>query len=168
MPHGLLICGSRSLATCLAAEVWAKGILRRELMKADAALSGAAEGPDRWMRQEALALAAAGGRAVPFVEYTVEGVRTFWEPHPLDALRAEGGYRPRRSRWCPERNHDPLVRNQAMIEAMAKKRLQGWSVRVVGLVDGRLEGNRKSGGTNYTLRLAWDHGIDLERLVWLG
>lgn len=163
MPQGLLICGSRSLASCIEAEVWAKTILRRELARADAALSGGAEGPDRWMRQEALAMSVSG-KGPPFVEYHANGVRTFWRPHPV----VSSGYQPKRSRWCPDKNEDPLVRNEAMIAALLRKREQGWKVRVVGLVDGRFLGNRKSGGTNHTLRLAWDHGIDLERLVWHG
>lgn len=158
-----LVCGSRSLTERgPAAEAWARHTIECIADHAAVLLSGDAPGPDTWTREHVRRVASLRLRGR---FYRLDGlVVDAWDT-PLGrwerAERVPPPGHPDRRRW-------PLVRDRAMVRALALRASRdGRRVAAYGLVDPLpLPGRRKTHGTEYTLRAAKDARITAHAERW--
>lgn len=143
----LLVTGSRSLALRAGTQRAFCEHHRELIDQADLVVTGDAYGPDQWANWLA--------------------------PFDYEQWQLGGGVRLRAGVrwWSSLKTNDPLVRNRCMVESVRDNYLRrGENVLCVGFVDPvpRTPGERRTRGTDHTLRLARQAGIWCARYVWQG
>jgi hypothetical protein len=124
--------------------------MRPLLAKADCVVAGDAEGPDTW------AISEVKRSTAEYEQWWISGFVQTRFSHKV---------------WSPYKTNDPLLRNRYMVEDVRDNYLRrGESVLCVGFVDPvpRTPGQRRTRGTDHTLRLARQAGIWCARYVWQG
>jgi hypothetical protein len=153
-----LVCGSRSLVERgPAAEAWGRHLITCIADHAEVFLSGDADGPDAWARDEVVRVSSERLRGR---FYRLNGLVTDAWGTPLGrwaaADRVPPPGHPQRRRW-------PLVRDLVMVRALAlRARRDGRRVACYGLVDPA----STTHGTAYTLRCARDAGVATHAERW--
>lgn len=154
MRTALLVCGSRVLGDVKGATVWGRQIVAAAiaaLPPRSVVLTGGAVGPDAWAGEFA------SKRAVNLVEYRLDGFRWVngkWDyppwPHrlPIEPHERKGG------------RGFPLLRNQAMIDALAQLDPE-WDRYVLALIAPWAQ----TQGTQFTVEHARRAGIRVDEHV---
>lgn len=144
-----LVCGSRSLVQRPGGEAWARHIIECITDHANLVVTGDAPGPDTWVRER---MARTSIRCVVF---------------SLDGTVREGADGREIGRWCPAERVSsgsrwPLVRDAAMVRAVARRARMGRLAAVYALKDPL----SPTDGTGQTVREARRAGLQTWVETW--